>query len=143
MIVSGGENIYSAEIENVLSTHPAVAGVAVIGVPDARWGESVKAVVIVREGHPSDEALLIAHCRGLLAGYKLPKIVAFVDKFRLVPPGTVSKKHLRQPHWGRHPRTTPREQGHGAPLAPATTLPTQSRKGACEGQAEIVDGKNG
>src|SRR3546814_20730243 len=63
MIVSGGENIYSAEIENVLSTHPAVAGVAVIGVPDARWGESVKAVVIVREGHPSDEDLLIAHCR--------------------------------------------------------------------------------
>src|SRR3546814_15000386 len=84
MIVSGGENIYSAEIENVLSTHPAVAGVAVIGVPDARWGESVKAVVIVREGHPSDEALLIAHCRSLLAGYKVPKSVDFVENFPLV-----------------------------------------------------------
>lgn len=99
MIVSGGENIYSAEIENILSTHPSVAGVAVIGVPDARWGESVKAVVIVREGHAPDETLLIAHCRDHLAGYKVPKSVDFVDAFPLVPSGKVSKKDLRAPYW--------------------------------------------
>lgn len=99
MIVSGGENIYSAEIENVLSTHPAVAGVAVIGVPDPRWGESVKAVVIVRPGHDAREDILIAHCRGLLAGYKVPKSVDFVDAFPLVPSGKVSKKDLRARYW--------------------------------------------
>lgn len=99
MIVSGGENIYSAEIENVLSTHPAVAGVAVIGVPDVRWGECVKAIVIVREGHAAGEETLIAHCRGLLAGYKVPKSVDFVEAFPLVPSGKVSKKDLRAPYW--------------------------------------------
>jgi len=105
MIVSGGENIYSAEIENVLSTHPAVAGVAVIGVPDARWGECVKAIVIVREGHAADEQALIAHCRELLAGYKVPKSVDFVASFPLVPSGKVSKKDLRAPYWGGHQRS--------------------------------------
>src|SRR3546814_16907547 len=104
MIVSGGENIYSAEIENVLSTHPAVAGVAVIGVPDARWGECVKAIVIVREGHAADEEVLVAHCRGLLAGYKVPKSVDFVEAFPLVPSGKVSTKDLRAPSWGGQQR---------------------------------------
>jgi len=105
MIVSGGENIYSAEIENALSTHPAVAGVAVIGVPDARWGECVKAIVIVREGHTADEALLVEHCRGLLAGYKVPKSIDFVDAFPLVPSGKVSKKDLRAPYWDGQQRS--------------------------------------
>lgn len=99
MIVSGGENIYSAEIENVLSTHPAVAGVAVIGVPDTRWGECVKALVIARAGHAADEAALIAHCRAQLAAYKVPKSVEFRDAFPLVPSGKVSKKDLRAPYW--------------------------------------------
>ena len=99
MIVSGGENIYSAEIENILSTHPAVAGVAVIGVPDARWGESVKAIVILRDGHADCEELLIAHCRALLAGYKVPKSIDFAESFPLVPSGKVSKKDLRAPYW--------------------------------------------
>lgn len=105
MIVSGGENIYSAEIENILSTHPSVAGVAVIGVPDARWGESVKAVVILRQGHASDEATLIAHCRDHLAGYKVPKSVDFVEAFPLVPSGKVSKKDLRAPYWDGQQRS--------------------------------------
>ena len=104
MIVSGGENIYSAEVENALSTHPAVAGVAVIGVPDARWGECVKALVIPRPGHAPDEAALIAHCRGLLASYKVPKSVEFVDAFPLVPSGKVSKKDLRAPYWAGRQR---------------------------------------
>lgn len=99
MIVSGGENIYSAEIENVLSTHPAVAAVAVIGVPHERWGECVKAMIIVREGHVVGEVDLIAHCRTQLAAYKVPKSVDFVDEFPLVPSGKVSKKDLRAKYW--------------------------------------------
>ncbi len=99
MIVSGGENIYSAEVENALSTHPDVAAVAVIGVPDARWGEAVKACVILRPGSAPEEAALIAHARELLAGYKVPKSVTFVDSFPLVPSGKVSKKDLRAPFW--------------------------------------------
>jgi acyl-CoA synthetase (AMP-forming)/AMP-acid ligase II len=98
MIVSGGENIYSAEIENVLSVHPAVAGVAVIGVPDARWGEAVKAVVILRGD--VDAETLIAFCRERLASFKVPKSVDFVDAFPLVPSGKVSKKDLRAAYWG-------------------------------------------
>jgi acyl-CoA synthetase (AMP-forming)/AMP-acid ligase II len=99
MIVSGGENIYSAEIENVLSTHPHVASVAVIGVPDPRWGEAVKAIVIAKEGgaNPDD---LIVWCRERLASYKVPKSVDFVDAFPLVPSGKVSKKDLRATYWG-------------------------------------------
>ena len=104
MIVSGGENIYSAEIENVLSTHPAVAAVAVIGVPDARWGESVKALVIRRPGTQADEAALIAHCRQQLAAYKIPKSIEFMESFPLVPSGKVSKKDLRLPYWQGHQR---------------------------------------
>jgi acyl-CoA synthetase (AMP-forming)/AMP-acid ligase II len=105
MIVSGGENIYSAEIENVLSTHPAVASVAVIGVPDERWGESVKALVIARPGHAVVEAELIAFCRGQLAAYKVPKSVEQMETFPLVPSGKISKKDLRAPYWEGHVRS--------------------------------------
>ncbi|WP_221793848.1 long-chain-fatty-acid--CoA ligase [Aquisediminimonas sediminicola] len=105
MIVSGGENIYSAEIENVLSTHPAVAGVAVIGVPDARWGEAVKAVVIIREGQDVTEEALLAFCRERLAAYKVPKSIDYIDAFPLVPSGKVSKKDLRARYWDGHQRS--------------------------------------
>jgi acyl-CoA synthetase (AMP-forming)/AMP-acid ligase II len=104
MIVSGGENIYSAEIENVLSTHPGVAAVAVIGVPDERWGEAVKAIVIARAGFIVSAADLIAHCRGKLSGYKVPKSVDFAQSFPLVPSGKVSKKDLRAQYWEGHGR---------------------------------------
>jgi acyl-CoA synthetase (AMP-forming)/AMP-acid ligase II len=99
MIVSGGENIYSAEVENALSTHPDVGAVAVIGVPDERWGEAVKACVIVKPGSAVEEAALIAYARERLAGYKVPKSVSFMDAFPLVPSGKVSKKDLRAPYW--------------------------------------------
>ena len=99
MIVSGGENIYSAEVENALSTHPEVAAVAVIGVPDPRWGEAVKACVIRTAGSALDEAGLMAYARERLAGYKVPKSVVFMDSFPLVPSGKVSKKDLRAPYW--------------------------------------------
>lgn len=99
MIVSGGENIYSNEVENILSTHPAIASVAVIGVPDARWGEAVKALVIRRADASADEAELTAYCRTRLAAYKVPKSIEFRDSFPLVPSGKVSKKDLRAPYW--------------------------------------------
>ena len=99
MIVSGGENIYSAEVENVLSTHPAVASVAVIGVPDPRWGEAVKACVIARADVAVTEEELLVFARARLAGYKVPKTVSFMDSFPLVPSGKVSKKDLRAPFW--------------------------------------------
>ena len=104
MIVSGGENIYSSEVENALSTHPAVASVAVIGVPDPRWGECVKALVIAREGHDVAEADLIAHCRMRLAAYKVPKSIEFRAAFPLVPSGKISKKDLRAPYWEKEGR---------------------------------------
>jgi acyl-CoA synthetase (AMP-forming)/AMP-acid ligase II len=99
MIVSGGENIYSAEVESAISLHPSVASVAVIGVPDERWGEAVKALVIARAGCTIEEKELLEFCRGRLAHYKVPKSVEFVQSFPLVATGKVSKKDLRARYW--------------------------------------------
>ena len=104
MIISGGENIYSLEVERVLAEHDAVVDVAVIGVPDDKWGEVVKAVVVI-EGEAS-EAELIAHARERLAGYKCPKTVDIVDELPRNPTGKVLKKELRKPHWEGRDRAT-------------------------------------
>jgi acyl-CoA synthetase (AMP-forming)/AMP-acid ligase II len=104
MIVSGGENIYSTEIESVLSTHPAVAVVAVIGVPDPRWGEAVKACVVLKtEQHASAEDLL-SYCRTRLASYKLPKSIAFYPAFPMTGSGKIAKRELRAPFWAGQDR---------------------------------------
>jgi long-chain acyl-CoA synthetase len=100
MIVSGGENVYSTEVEEALYQHPEVAECAVFGVPDAKWGEAVHAVVVPREGARLDEARLREHCRGLLGGYKIPKAI----EVRETPlprsaAGKVLKRELRAPHW--------------------------------------------
>lgn len=100
MIVSGGENIYSAEVENVLSTHPKVGAVSVIGVPDDRWGEAVKACIVLKPGEEVTEEELLTWSRDFLSGYKIPKSVDFMESFPLVPSGKVSKKDLRAPYWG-------------------------------------------
>ncbi len=105
MIVSGGENIYSTEIESVLSTHPAVAAVAVIGVPDARWGEAVKACVILAPDATLSETELIDHCRTRLAGYKIPKSIDFLTSFPMTGSGKIAKKDLRAPYWAAHDRS--------------------------------------
>jgi acyl-CoA synthetase (AMP-forming)/AMP-acid ligase II len=99
MIVTGGENVYSVEVENVLSIHPDVAAAAVVGVPDPRWGEAVKAIVIPRQASAPSAAELIAFCRERLAGYKVPKTIDFVETFPLTGTGKVSKKDLRAPYW--------------------------------------------
>ena len=105
MIVSGGENIYSTEIESVLSTHPAVAAAAVIGVPDERWGEAVKACVILREGAALDASALLDYCRDRLAGYKLPKSIDFMTNFPMTGSGKIAKKDLRAPYWAAQDRS--------------------------------------
>lgn len=104
MIVSGGENIYSAEVESALSTHPHVNAVAVIGVPDPRWGEAVMACIILNAGTAPDEAALLVHARTRLAGYKVPKYITFMESFPLVPSGKISKKDLRAGFWASEGR---------------------------------------
>lgn len=97
MIVSGGENIYSAEVENALSTHPDVRAVAVIGIPSEKWGEEVKAFIIAAS--PISEAELISYARERLAGYKCPKSIKFLDSFPVTGSGKVSKAEMRAPYW--------------------------------------------
>jgi len=99
MIVSGGENIYPAEVENAIFGHPAVADVAVIGVPDAKWGEAVKAIIVRKPGVNVDPDDIIAHARGRIAGYKLPKSVEFVDALPRNPTGKILRRELRKPYW--------------------------------------------
>jgi long-chain acyl-CoA synthetase len=99
MVVSGGENIYPAEVENVLAKHPDVADVAVIGVPHEKWGEAIKAVVVRREGAVMTEQDLITFAREYLAGYKLPKSVDFTDELPRNPSGKLLKREIREPYW--------------------------------------------
>lgn len=98
MIISGGENIYPAEVENVLAGHPAVADVAVIGTPHAKWGETVTALVSRRPGQEVTEEELIAFARGSLAGYKCPTSVLWVDDFPRTATGKIQKNVLRELH---------------------------------------------
>ncbi len=100
MIVSGGENIYPAEVESALFGHPDVADVAVIGVPDERWGEAVKAVVVKKPGAGVTAGELIAWARERIAGYKLPKSVDFIEALPRNPTGKILKRELRLPYWG-------------------------------------------
>jgi acyl-CoA synthetase (AMP-forming)/AMP-acid ligase II len=108
MIISGGENIYSPEIERVLAEHPAVMEVAVIGVPDDRWGEVVKAVVALKPGatpdHDTIEAELVAYCRERLAHFKCPKSIDVVPALPRNPTGKILKRDLRAPYWADRDR---------------------------------------
>jgi acyl-CoA synthetase (AMP-forming)/AMP-acid ligase II len=104
MIVSGGENVYSAEVENAITQLPQVGMAAVIGVPDERWGERVHAVVVLRPGQTLSAETLIAHCRTLIAGYKCPRSVEFRDALPLSAAGKVLKVDLRAPFWAGRSR---------------------------------------
>jgi long-chain acyl-CoA synthetase len=100
MIISGGENIYTTEVENALYEHPDVLEAAVIGIPDEKWGEAVLAVVVPREGTSPTEQGVIDHCRKLIAGYKCPKQVVFqATPLPKSGPGKILKTELRKPFW--------------------------------------------
>ncbi len=106
MIVTGGENVYSVEVENALAEHPAVAQVAVIGIPDERWGEAVHAVVVLHPGAHTTEAELRAHARHFIAGYKIPKSIEFrAEPLPLSGALKVLKRELRAPYWEGRGRT--------------------------------------
>jgi acyl-CoA synthetase (AMP-forming)/AMP-acid ligase II len=104
MIISGGENIYSPEVERVLAEHPAVMEVAVIGIPDDTWGESVKAVVALKEGASATEQEIIDHCREHLAHFKCPKSVDVLEMLPRNPTGKILKRELRAPYWADRDR---------------------------------------
>jgi acyl-CoA synthetase (AMP-forming)/AMP-acid ligase II len=99
MIISGGENIYSWEVEEAIRTHDSVAEVAVIAVPDANWGEAVKACVVLKHGASTTAQELIDHCRTKIASYKKPKTIDFMQELPRLAPGKVDKKALRSPYW--------------------------------------------
>lgn len=99
MIISGGENIYPAEVENALYAHPQIGDVAVIGIPSEKWGEEVKACVVVKEGAQLSEADVIAHAREHIAGYKCPKSIDFIAELPRNPSGKILRKDLRAPYW--------------------------------------------
>lgn len=105
MIISGGENVYSIEVERALLAHPDVLEAAVFGIPDSRWGEAVHAVVVARPGHAADLDALLAHCRGVIAGYKVPKSVeVWNTPLPKSGAGKVLKHALREPFWSNHVR---------------------------------------
>jgi long-chain acyl-CoA synthetase len=105
MIISGGENVYSTEVENAICSHPGVLQCAVIGIPDARWGEAVHAVVVQRPTVSLTGADIIAHCRGLIAGYKCPRSVDIRDEaLPLSSVNKINKVELRAPFWNAQAR---------------------------------------
>jgi fatty-acyl-CoA synthase len=104
MIVSGGENVYPREVEDVLYQHPAVAEAAVIGVPDPKWGEAVKAVVVLKPGETVTAEVLVEFGKERLAGFKCPRSIDFIDALPRNPSGKVLKRELREPYWAGHTR---------------------------------------
>ena len=104
VIISGGENVSSIEVEDALFSHPAVAEVAVIGVPDEQWGEMVLALVVLAPGAEADETTLRDHCRTKLAGYKVPKRIEFRGVLARTATGKLQKFKLREPYWADQDR---------------------------------------
>ncbi|MGC1634618.1 MAG: AMP-binding protein, partial [Candidatus Acidiferrales bacterium] len=99
MIISGGFNVYSAEVEAAIMALPQVHECAVIGVPDAKWGEAVKALVVLREGQSLTEREILDHCKTKLGGFKSPKSATFVQEIAKTPAGKIDRKQLRKPYW--------------------------------------------
>jgi long-chain acyl-CoA synthetase len=105
MIVTGGENVYSGEVEAVIYEHPAVSEAAVFGIPDPQWGELVAASVVLKPGHPLTSEDLIAHCRRSLANYKVPRRIVFSDaELPKSGSGKILKRVLRERFWREHDR---------------------------------------
>ena len=106
MIISGGENIFSVEVESAIYSHPAVQECAVVGIPHDEWVETVHAIVVPRQGHVLTEDELLSHCRELIAGYKLPRSIEFrSEPMPISGAGKILKNELRAPYWGRMGRS--------------------------------------
>jgi long-chain acyl-CoA synthetase len=105
MIISGGENIYSVQVEEAVNAHPSVLECAVIGVPDDEWGESVKAFVVLKPGETATDAEIIETAKSRLASYQKPRSVEFVDALPKAPTGKILKRALREPYWADHGRS--------------------------------------
>ena len=101
-MISGGFNVYAREVEDALHTHPAVAEVAVLGLPDAEWGEVIAAFVVRHPGQTGDAETLARHCAELIAGYKKPRVIEFVDALPRNHAGKVTKNDLRDAYLARH-----------------------------------------
>jgi len=99
VIITGGENVSSIEVEDVIFSHPAVAEVAVIGVPSEKWGETIMALVVLAEGEQVSEGELIAWCKEKAAGYKAPTVIEFRDDLARTATGKLQKFKLREPYW--------------------------------------------
>jgi len=104
MIISGGENVYPAEVENALFSHAGVADAGVIGVPDKKWGEAVKACIVLKENSDVSESELIAFAKTQIAGYKCPKSIDFVTVLPRNPSGKILRRELRKPYWDKYQR---------------------------------------
>lgn len=104
VIITGGENVSSIEVEDAVSSHPAVREVAVIGIPDEKWGEMVTALVVLEEGQSATQEDVIAHCREHLAGYKCPKRIEFREELTRTATGKLQKFKLREEFWSGHDR---------------------------------------
>ena len=99
MIISGGMNIYPAEIEAALEAHPDIYEAAVFGIPNEEWGESVHAIIVRRPGADLDDDAVVAHARAHLAGYKVPRSIGWMDELPKTGSGKILKRELRQPFW--------------------------------------------
>jgi len=99
MILSGGANIYPREIEDVLYAHPAVQQAAVIGIPNELWGESVKAIIVLKPGSKVTEQEMLDYCKENMADYKKPRLIEFREKLPMNPSGKILKRELRDEHW--------------------------------------------
>ena len=99
MIISGGENVYPAEVESALYAHPSISEAAVIGVPDPKWGEAVRAVVTLKPNATLDEKEVLAWMRGKLAAFKCPKAIDVIDVMPRNASGKLLKRDLRAPYW--------------------------------------------
>lgn len=99
MIITGGEHVFPTELESILHTHPAVAQVAVVGIPDKRWGEVILAAVVLKAGQRATEEELIKHCDGRVARFKVPKRIQFMDQLPMSAFGKILRREVRRPHW--------------------------------------------
>jgi acyl-CoA synthetase (AMP-forming)/AMP-acid ligase II len=104
VIITGGENVSSIEVEDCLYQHPAVAEAAVIGVPDEKWGETIKALVVLRPGSQASVADLVSHCRSRMAHYKCPTSIELREALARTATGKLQKFKLREPYWAGRER---------------------------------------